>query len=237
MNTRKIIFWCGLMLAALVTSWAAEVGAAAPAAASAGTNGLLLALIPVIVPLIIALGKWAVPKVPAWILPILAPALGALVDFLSSWATGSTASPALGAILGSAGVGVRELLDQVKGRLKDGAVVPLLLLTFALPAATLTIGVTGCAWLKNTPAETVAYFSFKDSWALTKTAYDKWSERVVQGKVTQEKSDAVDAAWNKYRSAFRTSMALAQQDWSAISPATLIVIQNELLTLITNLSK
>lgn len=96
---------------------------------------------------------------------------------------------------------------------------------------------SGCAWLKNTPAETVAFFSFKDSWALTKTAYDKWSERVVMGKVTQEQSDKVDVAWNKYRSAFQSSMALARQDWSAISPATLIVIQNELLTLITNLSK
>lgn len=236
MNTRKIIFWCGLMLAALITSWAAEAGATAPATSPA-SNSLLLALIPVIVPLIIALGKWALPKVPVWILPILAPALGALVDFLAAWATGATASPALGAILGSAGVGVRELLDQVKGRLQGNPTLPLILLTFALPAATLTLGVTGCAWLKNTPAETVAYFSFKDSWALSKTAYDKWSERVVMGKVTQEKSDAVDVAWNKYRSAFRTSMALAQQDWSAISPATLIVIQNELLTLITNLSK
>jgi len=228
------------MLAGLMGAYAADVAAAVtPASGSTtlGTNTLLLALIPVVVPLIIALGKWALPRVPAWILPILAPALGALVDFLTTWATGATASPALGAILGSAGVGVRELLDQVKGRLKDGAVVPLLLLTFALPAATLTLGVTGCAWLKNTPAETVAYFSFKDSWSLSKTAYDKWSERVVSGKVTQEKSDAVDAAWNKYRAAFRSSIALAQQDWSAISPATLISIQNELLTLITNLSK
>lgn len=237
MKTRKLIFWTLIMLAGLVGAYAADATAAVADTPSASSATLLLSLIPVLVPLIIAIGKWALPKVPVWILPILAPALGALIDWLTTLATGSTASPALGAVLGSAGVGLRELLDQVKGRLKEGAVVPLLLLTFALPAATLTVGVTGCAWLKNTPAETVAYYTFRDSWDLTKTAYDKWSERVVQGKVTAEQSAEVDVVWNKYRDTFRSAIALARQDWSAVTPATLTAVQNELLSLIVKLSK
>lgn len=224
------------MLAALVTSWAAEAGAVAPATPSTNTNTLLLALIPVLVPLIIAIGKWALPKVPAWILPILAPALGALVDFLTTWATGATSSPALGAILGSAGVGVRELLDQVKGRLKDGApAVPLILLCALLPLATLT---PGCALFKDkATAEATVYYTFRDSWSLTKTAYDSWNERVVQGKVAQDDVDRVDADWNHYRISFRSALAVARHDWTSPTPGSLIQVQNNLLTLIATFSK
>jgi len=236
MNTRKIVFWCGLMLAALIISWAAEAGAVAPASPAFNLNALLL-LIPVLVPLLVAIGKWAVPRMPAWILPIVAPALGALIDFLSAWATGAAANPVVGALLGSAGVGIREIVDQVKGRIKTGAVVPLLILTFLLPAATLTLGVTGCAWLKNTPAETVVYFTIKDSWILTKSAYTQWSERVVLGKVSQEKSDRIDADWNHYRMVMQSAITLSRKDWSAPASDNLIVVQNELIKLITEFSR
>lgn len=121
----------GLLTAALFTIFFVSVCMAAadtnavPAAPgvmtpSAAGNGLVLALLPVIVPLLVALGKGLLPKVPTWILPILAPALGALIDFLTAKATGGTASPVLALALGSAGVGLREIYDQTKTRIKDG---------------------------------------------------------------------------------------------------------------------
>lgn len=95
----------------------------APAPTTSPVLALMLTLIPVLVPLIIALGKFAVPKIPSWILPILAPAIGALIDYLTSLGVGGHASPIASALLGAAGVGVREIYDQVKGRVKDGPVV------------------------------------------------------------------------------------------------------------------
>lgn len=81
-----------------------------------GTDGtsLLLILIPLVVPLVVAVVKFVLPKLPVWTLPILAPALGALVDYLTTLATGTAASPVLAAVFGSAGVGLREIIDQVK---------------------------------------------------------------------------------------------------------------------------
>ena len=241
---KKLLLWNLVLFCALLAVFAgdaatATVGVTAPAAAGASSS-FVLALIPVLVPLLVALGKWGLPKVPLWILPILAPALGALVDYLAALATGSAASPILGAALGSAGVGVREIFDQAKWRLKESKpttpTVPLLLLMCALPAATIAVGVSGCAWLKNQPAETVKYYTFLDSWTLSKAAYEGWCDRVVLGKVSQADEAAVDTAWNKYRAAFNTSIALARQDWNAITPASLLEIQTDLLKLIASLT-
>ena len=80
----------------------------------AGDNSLLLTLIPLIVPILVALGKRLLPFVPKWALPTLATGLGTLIDYLGSLVTGGTASPLLATIAGAAGVGLREIVDQVK---------------------------------------------------------------------------------------------------------------------------
>lgn len=68
----------------------------------------------VIIPLLLALTKTILPKLPPSWLPIIAPILGALGDAIASLVSGNTMNPALGAILGSAGVGLREIIDQIK---------------------------------------------------------------------------------------------------------------------------
>jgi hypothetical protein len=95
-----------------------------PLLASAATSGSttvasspnwLSALIPVLVPISIAGLKLVLPKLPAWTLPVIvAPMLGTLADLALHYAGVPTLGPAWGAILGSAGVGVREIQDQVK---------------------------------------------------------------------------------------------------------------------------
>jgi hypothetical protein len=47
-------------------------------------------------------------------LPIVAPVLGALADIALHYAGVSTLGPTFGALLGSAGVGLREIQDQIK---------------------------------------------------------------------------------------------------------------------------
>ena len=77
------------------------------------------ALIPVAVPILIFLLKRGIAVLKekaAWTLPILAPILGGLADAGIAWVAGGTPNPVLGAILGSAGVGVRELVDQLKSK-------------------------------------------------------------------------------------------------------------------------
>lgn len=78
------------------------------------TLALVQLLIPVLAPLLIAGGKLLIPRIPRWLLPILAPLLGGALDALAAYATGGTANPVLALALGSAGVGLREIVDQLK---------------------------------------------------------------------------------------------------------------------------
>lgn len=71
-------------------------------------------LTPVIVPLVIAGFKMISSKIPTWILPILAPILGALVGVISNAALQANGNLMVAAALGLAGVGVREIIDQLK---------------------------------------------------------------------------------------------------------------------------
>jgi hypothetical protein len=73
-----------------------------------------VAIITAVTPVIIAAVKRFVPNIPkAWI-PILAPIVGMSLEISLHFAAGTGISVWLGALLGGAGVGLRELYDQLK---------------------------------------------------------------------------------------------------------------------------
>lgn len=84
---------------------------------NANTQTIIQGAIPLIVPLAIALAKAEIPKLPGWILPLLSTVLGVICDQGATALTGTSSPWWVGAILGAAGVGVRELKDQVHQRL------------------------------------------------------------------------------------------------------------------------
>jgi hypothetical protein len=122
-----------LLVAAIASLW---VGVASGGVSIDTTNGVanttpgteaatgkvswVITLIPVVVPLVIAVIKFFLPKLPSAWLPILAPILGAAVDLVcgGTWGSGTI----MAAIAGSAGVGLREIVDQMKKRGGGGGV-------------------------------------------------------------------------------------------------------------------
>lgn len=72
------------------------------------------AVTPVLVPLIIAGFKKLLPEIPSVLLPLIAVLLGIVGGVITQYATGLTGNIWLSALLGIAGVGVRELVDQMK---------------------------------------------------------------------------------------------------------------------------
>ena len=82
-------------------------------------TSLLLAVIPLLVPLIVALAKSVIKFLPSWSLPILAAALGELLNFISGLLGGPSTTLIGGVVLGAAGTGLREIVDQLKNRGKD----------------------------------------------------------------------------------------------------------------------
>ncbi len=79
-------------------------------------SDLLLTLIPLAVPMLVALAKSGISKLPTWSLPILAAGLGELLNFLLGLAGQPNTTVLNGVLLGAAGVGVREIVDQVKSK-------------------------------------------------------------------------------------------------------------------------
>lgn len=90
-------------------------------AAGAGGGGMSMALpsmqwnlvIPLVVPLVVGALKGLLPSVPSRWLPVVAVVVGFLSDLLIASVSGVSSNPGLGAILGAAGVGVREVKDQL----------------------------------------------------------------------------------------------------------------------------
>lgn len=72
-----------------------------------------LPLIAVLVPLAVGAFKKIVPDIPKWLLPIMATALGPLFDLGLAAIAGTEFNGIAGALVGLAGVGVRELKDQL----------------------------------------------------------------------------------------------------------------------------
>lgn len=73
----------------------------------------IVLVIPVVVPLLIAGLKKFIPNVPTVFLPVLAPLLGVLADWIIQMSGVHTGGLIKGAFLGAAGVGLRELQNQV----------------------------------------------------------------------------------------------------------------------------
>lgn len=125
-------------------------------------------LITVLVPLLLAAAKKLFPELPGTVLPVLAPVLGAALEFALSRLGLDGGGTLTGAVAGGAGVGLREVVDQSKklGGPPPGAVALLLLLLLPLslcagctnfavdqsdasPERTISFKLRGTAWFSG----------------------------------------------------------------------------------------
>ncbi len=90
-----------------------KVEAKTPDTGNAGANSLLTWLTPILVPLLIVGVKKVLPSLPGWTLPIIAPVLGIVIDLVNTATTSHAGNMGIAAALGLAGVGLREIKDQV----------------------------------------------------------------------------------------------------------------------------
>lgn len=120
-GARAVLGLCLVLVFAAVAVVAQDAPTTPPAESPLS---LLQALIPFAVPIILELVKFGMGKVPAWLLPVVAPLLGAVADIAINLGTNGSlptwGGMYAGALLGAAGVGVREIADQAKQRVQVG---------------------------------------------------------------------------------------------------------------------
>lgn len=76
------------------------------------TEEIYRMLIPVLAPFLVAVLKHQARRLPKRALPWAALVAGLALEVLRAYLTDSSADPAIGGVLGLAGVGVREVVDQ-----------------------------------------------------------------------------------------------------------------------------
>lgn len=109
--------WLLVIYTVLLLGAAMAMAAEAGGGETADPASPWIALIPLVVPVLLAVLRVLAPKIPKVLLPILAPLLGAGADIALHYAGVSTMGVVWGAVLGSAGVGLRELADQIRKQL------------------------------------------------------------------------------------------------------------------------
>lgn len=110
----------------------------------------LQTLIPVIVPLAVALTKIVLPKLPKWTLPtIVAPLLGAAIEAVGTLSVDQDAIT--GALLGGLGVWLREVFDQVRKSIAEGKGTS----CWAILVAPLMLLLASCATFEKTSYSTL----------------------------------------------------------------------------------
>ncbi len=102
-------------ISAFAQSTNAPAGGGSTPAPVGDLSAVWTAAIAVVVQLVVALLKKLIPKIPKPLLPIGATVLGVISDWcLAKAGALPHTSLALGALAGASGVGVREILDQLK---------------------------------------------------------------------------------------------------------------------------
>lgn len=126
MKTMKILMAMAFAVAAVIlTQRAMGADINVPVKPGALTPELFIQwLTPVIVPLVLAGFKQLAPRVPGWAIPLLAPVLGVVIDYVNHFATGHQTNFLVAVALGLTGVGLRELKDQIKPAPNGGWALP-----------------------------------------------------------------------------------------------------------------
>jgi len=111
MNIRiitPILFLLTLCLAPFALATTGTDALADPSALGSPWAALIIA----ITPIIIALIKNIAPRIPTFIIPVIAPLIGWLLSFLATWLAGVEVSWWQGLLLGLTGVGLREVVSN-----------------------------------------------------------------------------------------------------------------------------
>lgn len=108
MKNKNTLLWLVAAFFALLTTAFAQTKDFSAVDVTSPTS-IVQWLTPLLVPLIITyVRKWQ-PQIPSWVWPTLAPVLGAVATLIESAITKGDHSVLVGALLGLAGVGVREI--------------------------------------------------------------------------------------------------------------------------------
>lgn len=173
----------------------------------------LQVLLPIVVPLLISQGKKLLGDRWNFLIPLSAPVLGALVDFLQSFVSGAGLGPAQAAVFGALGVFLREVVDQIRQAQQPPA-VKAMIAWFVIGLTAL--GFTACA----TTGIGKAIQAADTQKQLVERAAVEFVKLKLKGdaRITPAVYDQGRAAYEKYQGA-QAAVAEALASWKVVKSA------------------
>lgn len=95
--------------------------------------------------------------------------------------------------------------------------------------------ITGCREVPKAP-QAVTFVSMKDTWSGVKAAMRVYADAAARGKVSIEKQEQIDSAYEKFRVSFLAAIKTARFDWSASTPAEQDALAQTVINLINQLN-
>lgn len=97
------------------------------------------------------------------------------------------------------------------------------------------IFVTGCTSTPQSP-QAITFVTMKDTWAGVKASMRVYADAAARGKVSIEKQEQIDSAYEKFRVSFLAAIKTARFDWSASTPAEQDALAQTVINLINQLN-
>lgn len=111
-----------------------------------------------------------------------------------------------------------------------------ILIAALLAGLTVMLPFCGCQSTGPTPTkEAIIFYSFKTTWDTAYEGYKQAQKLDLQGKLKEGKIEEVNVKWNAFRASFRLAFVAASKNWDAATPADVLKLRDDLLTLIRSL--
>lgn len=120
-------------------------------------------------------------------------------------------------------------------RLKALLISALIMVTGLAVTTTVPLIVAGCKSAPTAP-RAIAYLTLKDTWSGVKAAMKVYADACVRGKVSLEKQEQIDSAYEKFRISVLAGIKTARFDWSTSTPAEQDALAQNVITLIQQLN-
>lgn len=100
---------------------------------------------------------------------------------------------------------------------------------------TFTLLTAGCRATPKSP-QAITFVTMKDTWAGVKSAMRVYADASARGKVSMEKQEQIDTAYEKFRVSFLATVKTARFNWSASTPAEQDALAQTVINLIKQLN-
>jgi hypothetical protein len=165
---------------------------------------LLQFLLPILVPLVLSQAKKLLGDKYNYLIPISAPVLAAVADWVQSLASGSSLGPTQAALLGAVGVCLREIIDQIRQSLPAGSTFAKQVIAWFVIGSIAVLGLSACSTASGQIKTQQALHATAEALKTLGRSYIAAGPIMDQAKKSGLIDESVYGPWRTFSNGFQT---------------------------------